>query len=197
MWSQCLWAQECLCLSQSPLSPRAEPAVLRVTPLQSAQTDFCHHISQSHPTGHFPGIHSHTGLTHSLLLMSSPEPWAQQWLKARKGKVPLEWWGPGQCSHHHSTASTHGFFCPGIKFWDRLCWCKLVAECSLQSQVYIGWGSSFPLCSYKSQQDQKIPPSSWEYKTTQDSTKEFPKLNWEIADMGLWRCKHIFPLNSA
>lgn len=138
-----------------------------------------------------PGIHSHTALTHSLLLMSSPEPWAQQWLKARKRKVPLEWWGPGQCNHHHSTVP-HGSFCSGIKFWERLCWCKLVAEYSLQSQVYIGWGSSFPLCSYKSQQDQKIPPSSWEYKTTQECTKEFPKLNWEIADMGLWRCKHIF-----
>lgn len=176
---------------QSPLSFHAEPAVPKVTPLQSAQTHFCQ-ISQSHPTVLFPGIRSHIVLTHSLLLMSSPGPWAQQWLKARKGKVPLEWWGPGQCNHHHCTASTR-LYLP----WDWILgktfrWCKLVAERSLQSQVYIGWSSSFSLCSYKSQQDQQIPPSSWEYKTTQDCTKEFPKLSWEIADKGLWRCKHIF-----
>lgn len=75
--------------------------------LEREQADFCHCVSQTHPEVQFQGTHSHTILTHSLLLISSPEPLAQQWLAARKGKaVTPEWWGPSQCNYQSSTTST-------------------------------------------------------------------------------------------
>lgn len=75
--------------------------------LNRVQADFCHSISQTHPAVKFQGTHSHTILTHSWLLISSPEPSAQQWLTARKGKaVTPEWWGPSQCNYQSGTTST-------------------------------------------------------------------------------------------
>lgn len=104
------WAQQCLC----PLPTLLDP-VLRVTPLQSAQSDFCHPISQSHPTLQLPGIHSHTFNPLSAFNAFSRAV-STTVARGQEGKSPSGMVGtrpvqspPQHCFHN-------GFFCPGIQF---------------------------------------------------------------------------------
>lgn len=104
--------------SQCPLPSLLDP-VLRVTPLQSAQSDFCHPISQSHPTLQLPGIHSHTfnplfAFNAFSRAVSTTVAQGQE-RKSPSGMVgtrPVQS-PPQHCFHN-------GFFCPGIQFWERL-----------------------------------------------------------------------------
>lgn len=149
--------------------------------LEWAHADFHREVSQTHPKVQFQGTHSHTILTHSWLLICSPEPPAQEWLTARTGKVVTpEWWGPSQCNYPSGTTSTC-LFLRVIKFWERL-WAGGRWRCSMRpAEPGLRWPRFQPFFMFmlQSQQDQKIPFTnrSWKFKSTQDYTKEFPKLN--------------------
>lgn len=87
--------------------------------------------SWTHPEVQLQGTHSHTILTYFLLLISYPEPSAQQWLTARKGKaVTPEWWDQASAITK-AVQLPHAFFFRAITFWEWLSadvnWC-----CSMQ-----------------------------------------------------------------